>query len=147
MLVPTLSSSETAWYVLGQEQHRPLNTVLPLATAAYTSHSFTNKQANDQTLSLQVYEQWAVSIRNSGIPISDPFKVELLLTSDTDVAKWNSEGLPANEMSTQNGILTTMSARWPLCIDPQMQVNLSSTRFFVSKIRFCSVPLLAFVPS
>ncbi|CDJ35101.1 uncharacterized protein EMH_0023860 [Eimeria mitis] len=68
-----------------------------------------------------VYEHWASGVKESGVPINDPFKIEGLLTSDADIAKWNKEGLPANEMSIQNGILTTMSARWPLCIDPQMQ--------------------------
>lgn len=63
-----------------------------------------------------------MGVKESGIPINDPFKIEGLLTSDADIAKWNKEGLPANEMSIQNGILTTMSSRWPLCIDPQMQV-------------------------
>ena len=76
---------------------------------------------------VQVYEHWFSAVRECGIPISDPFKIEDLLTSDVDVAKWNNEGLPANEMSIQNGILTTMSARWPLCIDPQMQVNCART--------------------
>ncbi|KAL8431246.1 hypothetical protein ACSSS7_005394 [Eimeria intestinalis] len=68
-----------------------------------------------------LYQHWAVKAREGNIPIDEPFKIEALLTTDADVAKWNSEGLPANEMSVQNGILTTMSARWPLCIDPQLQ--------------------------
>ncbi|CDJ60958.1 hypothetical protein EMWEY_00008520 [Eimeria maxima] len=68
-----------------------------------------------------VYDHWASDVKESGVPINDPFKIEGLLTNDADIAKWNKEGLPANEMSIQNGILTTMSSRWPLCIDPQMQ--------------------------
>lgn len=71
----------------------------------------------------QVYDHWAAGVKDSGIPINCPFKIEGLLTSEADIAKWNKEGLPSNEMSIQNGILTTMSARWPLCIDPQMQVT------------------------
>ena len=37
------------------------------------------------------------------------------------VCRWNSEGLPPDELSIQNGILTTNSSRFPLCIDPQEQ--------------------------
>ncbi|KAL8448543.1 hypothetical protein Emed_003723 [Eimeria media] len=83
-----------------------------------------------------LYEHWAVKAREGNIPINEPFRIEGLLTTDADVAKWNSEGLPANEMSIQNGILTTMSARWPLCIDPQLQnyvTTFSSNLFFQQK--------------
>lgn len=34
---------------------------------------------------------------------------------------WVSKGLPADQHSIQNGILTTKSSRFPLCIDPQQQ--------------------------
>nr|CEL69705.1 TPA: Dynein heavy chain 10, axonemal [Neospora caninum Liverpool] len=68
-----------------------------------------------------VYEHWTQAIAERGIPCTENFRLEVLLTSDAEVAKWNGEGLPGDEMSIQNGILTTRAARWPLCIDPQMQ--------------------------
>lgn len=42
-----------------------------------------------------------------------------LLSNSTN--RWNSEGLPFDEVSIQNGILTMRSSRYPLCIDPQQQ--------------------------
>jgi hypothetical protein len=39
------------------------------------------------------------------------------------VCRWISDGLPPDELSVQNGILTTRTSRFPLCIDPQQQVK------------------------
>lgn len=36
-------------------------------------------------------------------------------------SSWSSQGLPNDEFSIQNAILTTKSSRFPICIDPQQQ--------------------------
>jgi hypothetical protein len=64
---------------------------------------------------------WYGDLKARQIPLSDPFRLETLLTSEVEVSQWASEGLPGDELSIQNGVLTTRASRFPLCIDPQMQ--------------------------
>jgi len=49
---------------------------------------------------------------------SDPVKV---LTTPAQVAMWQADGLPRDQVSTENGAIVTNSARWPVIIDPQLQ--------------------------
>ncbi|XP_039416979.1 dynein heavy chain 10, axonemal isoform X2 [Corvus cornix cornix] len=68
-----------------------------------------------------LYQVWQEDIFSREIPVSHPFKLESLLTNEVEVSRWVSQGLPPDELSIQNGILTTYSSRFPLCIDPQQQ--------------------------
>lgn len=68
-----------------------------------------------------VYRDWTDSLRSKEIPLVTPFRLEAELTDDVTVSKWTSEGLPPDELSVQNGILTVRASRFPLCIDPQEQ--------------------------
>ena len=67
------------------------------------------------------FEDWQTDVTEREIPLSKPFKLETLLTNDVEISKWTSESLPPDELSIQNGILTTNCSRYPLCIDPQQQ--------------------------
>ncbi|XP_074525804.1 dynein axonemal heavy chain 10 [Halichoeres trimaculatus] len=68
-----------------------------------------------------VYQTWVKDVQERGIPLSQPFRIESLLTDEVEISRWGSEGLPPDELSVQNGILTTRGSRFPMCIDPQQQ--------------------------
>jgi dynein heavy chain len=68
-----------------------------------------------------IYSKFLVDINNRGVPLSKNFSLEGLLTTDAVVQGWVAKGLPADDHSIQNGILTTKGSRFPLCIDPQQQ--------------------------
>ncbi|XP_009082982.1 PREDICTED: dynein heavy chain 10, axonemal, partial [Acanthisitta chloris] len=68
-----------------------------------------------------IYGVWQEDILSRDIPVSQPFRLEKLLTDEVEVSRWVSQGLPPDELSIQNGILTTYASRFPLCIDPQQQ--------------------------
>lgn len=52
------------------------------------------------------------------LAVPDGFKIEDLLITDVEISQWNSQSLPSDPLSVQNGILTLKSKRYPLCVDP-----------------------------
>jgi dynein heavy chain len=66
---------------------------------------------------------WITRCRELGIPVSESFALAEQLGDPVQVREWNLQGLPADELSTENGILVTRGRRWPLMIDPQGQAN------------------------
>jgi dynein heavy chain len=46
---------------------------------------------------------------------------------------WQIDGLPADDFSCENGLLTSMGRRWPLMIDPQGQANRWIRNTYASK--------------
>ena len=53
--------------------------------------------------------------------LSSDFKPEQILATEVEIAIWNSQQLPNDDLSIQNAILTVRASRYPLCIDPQQQ--------------------------
>ncbi len=68
-----------------------------------------------------IYDKWKGDILSRSINVSENFTVAGLLADELTISKWNLEGLPDDELSVQNGILTVNASRWPLCVDPEMQ--------------------------
>ena len=60
-------------------------------------------------------------LKSCSVSYSEDFKNESFLVTDNIVRNWNVSGLPTDDYSVQNGILTLFGFRFPLCIDPQQQ--------------------------
>ncbi|XP_053711973.1 dynein axonemal heavy chain 6-like isoform X3 [Synchiropus splendidus] len=68
-------------------------------------------------------DQWIILCQELNIPISANFSLINILGDPFVIRQWNTEGLPHDVVSKENGILVTEGRRWPLMIDPQDQAN------------------------
>jgi len=55
------------------------------------------------------------------VPFTKDLSLIDMLTNDAVRGEWNLQGLPTDDLSVQNGILTTKASRYPIMIDPQGQ--------------------------
>ncbi|CAH1993535.1 unnamed protein product [Acanthoscelides obtectus] len=119
-LISGLSSEQSRWTEdlkqLYLEKERLIGNCLLSAEFLAYCGPFTYEFRRDM-----VYQCWQDDIMQREIPLSQPYRIESNLTTDVEISTWNSENLPPDELSVQNGILTIRSSRFPLCIDPQQQ--------------------------
>ncbi|CAF2963589.1 unnamed protein product [Rotaria sp. Silwood2] len=71
-----------------------------------------------------LYNQWKNNLYDKNILLTKNFQIENFLSTNIEISEWISQGLPADEFSIQNGILTLQTNRFPFCIDPQLQALL-----------------------
>ena len=57
----------------------------------------------------------------NNIPLGAGVEPVSQLTDEAEIALWNSQGLPSDTVSVENGSILTKSERYPLIIDPQLQ--------------------------
>jgi len=70
-----------------------------------------------------VTEEWMASVKEKEVPYTTSYTFANFLAKATEVREWNLQKLPADDFSTENGVLVTKSRRFPLMIDPQNQAN------------------------
>ncbi|KAI4587317.1 hypothetical protein MJG53_005104 [Ovis ammon polii x Ovis aries] len=68
-------------------------------------------------------EYWIQDCQSLEIPINPDFSLINTLGDPYEIRQWNTDGLPRDLTSTENGILVTQGRRWPLMIDPQDQLR------------------------
>jgi dynein heavy chain len=77
----------------------------------------------------QMATQWRKDVvHKGGIEITARTLTNRSLLSHTlgdpvTIRTWNLQGLPVDNFSVENGIITSVTKRWPLYIDPQGQAN------------------------
>ncbi|XP_012272400.1 dynein heavy chain 10, axonemal [Orussus abietinus] len=119
-LIGGLSSENVRWEKDLENLHEEMEKIIGncLLSAGFLSY---NGPFSYEFRIEMVYNDWQNSVLSKEIPLTQPFRIETQLSDDVEISSWNSEGLPPDELSVQNGILTMRASRFPLCIDPQQQ--------------------------
>ncbi len=68
-------------------------------------------------------DRWIAQFLEQGIPTSRDYALDRILSDENQIREWQDYDLPADNLSTENGILIFNTRRWPLIIDPQSQAN------------------------
>ena len=68
-------------------------------------------------------DDWVESCLSKEIPSSGKFNINNVLGDPVSVRNWTICGLPSDQFSVENAIITSKARRWPLYIDPQGQAN------------------------
>jgi len=120
-LVKGLSSEEVRWSQSAETLHGDLKNLVGniLVAAGCIAYIGPYTAAYRQEL----IRGWVSYCSQLGLPVSSNFSLVRTLCDPLVVRKWQIVGLPADEYSTQNGVISTKGRRWPLCIDPQGQAN------------------------
>eukprot|EP01116_Phalansterium_solitarium_P023771 TRINITY_DN849_c1_g1_i4.p1 TRINITY_DN849_c1_g1~~TRINITY_DN849_c1_g1_i4.p1 ORF type:complete len:3887 (-),score=1955.58 TRINITY_DN849_c1_g1_i4:123-11783(-) len=66
---------------------------------------------------------WLAKVKQLNVPCSPDFNFVAFMAPAVEVRDWNTQGLPNDSFSAENGVLVTRTKLWSLCIDPQGQAN------------------------
>ncbi len=72
---------------------------------------------------IHLADGWRTQLLGLGVPHTEGASVAKVMADPVKVRKWQVDGLPADTVSTENGIILAHARRWPLLIDPQGQAN------------------------
>lgn len=71
----------------------------------------------------ELLENWVKLSAEKQIPSSGNFSLAKTLGDAVRIQHWCIDGLPSDNFSVENAIITYKTSRWPLYIDPQGQAN------------------------
>ncbi|OQR88006.1 dynein heavy chain [Achlya hypogyna] len=126
-LTKDLSSENVRWgiNVLQLQKEKDLLVGDCLLASAFISYigPFT-KPFRDELINKHWVPYLRKAANGNSIAMSEESNPVYILTNDAEIAEWNTQRLPADRVSTENGAIvvnTVAMGRRPLIIDPQLQ--------------------------
>ncbi|OWF46435.1 Dynein heavy chain 6, axonemal [Mizuhopecten yessoensis] len=119
ILIDALVDEKDRWQDLVEELKSRLHglvgdTLVAASSVAYIG-PFTAKYRKD------LIHTWTDYCQKNDIPITKDFELIKSTVEPYQVIKWQNEGLPRDNHSTENALIIKRAQKWPLFIDPQGQ--------------------------
>ncbi|XP_063282706.1 dynein axonemal heavy chain 1 [Pelobates fuscus] len=70
-----------------------------------------------------LFVQWTKKMKELKVPCTDEPSLIGTLGDPVKIRSWQIAGLPNDNLSVENGVITQYAQCWPHCIDPQGQAN------------------------
>eukprot|EP00494_Astrolonche_serrata_P002265 UN02271 len=115
-LIQSLSGERVRW---GEDAKKFDASLVRLTGDCALSAAFVSYCApfNQEFRRKLVNEYFYNNCQEREIPVTENLNVTNFLSNQSQIAEWNSQKLPKDELSVQNGILVTEASRWPLIMD------------------------------
>ena len=115
-LLDSLSSERTRWEEGSKSFETQISTLVGdvLVAAAFLAYS----GLYDQTFRKSMVEDWFHQLHLSGIQYKSPNPVTEYLSTADERLSWQENGLPVDDLCTENAIILKRFNRYPLIIDP-----------------------------
>jgi len=108
--------NETVKSLTAQEAHLVGDVCIAAGAVAYLG-PFTSEYR------LSCARDWRKQLQEYGVVHTEGCTISMVMADPVTVRQWRVDGLPADTVSTENGIILSNARRWPLAIDPQGQAN------------------------
>jgi dynein heavy chain 1, cytosolic len=115
-LLDSLSSERSRWEEGSKSFETQISTLVGdvLVAAAFLAYS----GLYDQTFRKSMVEDWFHQLHLSGIQYKSPNPVTEYLSDADERLSWQENGLPVDDLCTENAIILKRFNRYPLIIDP-----------------------------
>ncbi|KAL9644994.1 hypothetical protein ABK040_004487 [Willaertia magna] len=120
-LTQALDGEKDRWVEIIQKYKDSLKNLVGdvIIASAFLSYAGPFNSSNRKEL----LDYWLKELMQHSISTSPNFSIESFLSKPTIIREWNSQGLPSDTFSIQNGVLVMNTRKWPLMIDPQQQAK------------------------
>jgi dynein heavy chain 1 len=115
-LLDSLSSEQSRWEESSKSFDSQIETIIGdvLVAAAFIAYA----GYYDQQYRKALTEDWYEHLKNSGISFKTPNPFTEYLSTADDRLTWQHNGLPVDDLCTENAIVLKRFNRYPLIIDP-----------------------------